>query len=474
MNKYPTKRPLRALTVTLAATLLGACSMIPVFERPAAPVPASFPQAQPTAAPAVAPLADTIAWRDYFADERLRQVIALALDNNRDLRIAALNIERARAQYGIQRADLFPSIAVSGGQSAQRVPGDLSMSGDATVSRQYSANLGFASYELDFFGRVRSLEEQALQTYLGTEDARRSAQISLVAEVASAWPRLAADRERLALAKNTQQTRQESLDLVRRSFELGAVSALDVHQADTLLQSARADAARFETVVAQDQNALAQLVGGGVPAALLPDGLEQAVATVAELPAGVPSEVLTRRPDIVQAERALRAANASIGAARAAFFPRITLTASAGTASSTLDGLFEGGSGAWSFVPQLRLPIFEAGRLQASLDVAEIQRDINVAQYEKAIQSAFREVADSLAERATITERIDARRKQVAATQNSLKLSDARYRGGVDSYLSLLDAQRSLYAAEQELIAVRLADATNRVELYKALGGGWQ
>ena len=474
MNKYPTKRPLRALTVTLAATLLGACSMIPVFERPAAPVPASFPQAAPTEASAVAPLADTIAWRDYFADERLRQVIALALDNNRDLRIAALNIERARAQYGIQRADLFPSIAVSGGQSAQRVPADLSATREADISRQYSANLGFASYELDFFGRVRSLEEQALQTYLGTEDARRSAQISLVAEVASAWLRLAADRERLALAKNTQQTRQESLDLVRRSFELGAVSALDVHQADTLLQSARADAARFETVVAQDQNALAQLVGGGVPAALLPDGLEQAVATVAELPAGVPSEVLTRRPDIVQAERALRAANASIGAARAAFFPRITLTASAGTASSTLDGLFEGGSGAWSFVPQLRLPIFEAGRLQASLDVAEIQRDINVAQYEKAIQSAFREVADSLAERATITERIDARRKQVAATQNSLKLSDARYRGGVDSYLSLLDAQRSLYAAEQELIAVRLADATNRVELYKALGGGWQ
>jgi multidrug efflux system outer membrane protein len=475
MTPHETTRSLRGLVVALAATTLGACTtLIPVFERPAAPVPASFPQAQPTEAAAVAPLADTIAWRDYFADERLRKVIALALDNNRDLRVAALNIERARAQYGIQRADLFPSIAVSGGQNAQRVPGDLSMSGDSTVSRQYSANLGFASYELDFFGRVRSLEEQALQTYLGTEDARRSAQISLVAEVANAWLRLAADRERLALAKRTQQTRQESLDLVRRSFELGAVSALDVHQADTLLQSARSDAARFETVVAQDQNALAQLVGSDVPDALLPDGLELAVATVAELPAGVPSEVLARRPDIVQAERALLAANASIGAARAAFFPRITLTASAGTASSTLDGLFEGGSGAWSFVPQLRLPIFEAGRLQASLDVAEIQRDINVAQYEKAIQSAFREVADGLAERATVTERVDARRKQVAATQNSLKLSDARYRGGVDSYLSLLDAQRSLYAAEQELIAVRLADATNRVALYKALGGGWQ
>ncbi len=475
MTPHETTRSLRGLVVALAATTLGACTtLIPGFERPAAPVPASFPQAAPTAGSAVAPPADSIAWRDYFADERLREVIALALDNNRDLRVAALNIERARAQYGIQRADLFPSIAVGGGQNAQRVPADLSATRQADINRQYSANLGFASYELDFFGRVRSLEEQALQTYLGTEEARRSAQISLVAEVANAWLRLAADRERLALAKRTQQTRQESLDLVRRSFELGAVSALDVHQADTLLQSARSDAARFETVVAQDQNALAQLVGSDVPDALLPDGLELAVATVAELPAGVPSEVLARRPDIVQAERALLAANASIGAARAAFFPRITLTASAGTASSTLDGLFEGGSGAWSFVPQLRLPIFEAGRLQASLDVAEIQRDINVAQYEKAIQSAFREVADGLAERATVTERVDARRKQVAATQNSLKLSDARYRGGVDSYLSLLDAQRSLYAAEQELIAVRLADATNRVALYKALGGGWQ
>ena len=475
MTPHETTRSLRGLVVALAATTLGACTtLIPGFERPAAPVPASFPQAAPTAGSAVAPPADSIAWRDYFADERLREVIALALDNNRDLRVAALNIERARAQYGIQRADLFPSIAVSGGQSAQRVPADLSSTQQADINRQYSANLGFASYELDFFGRVRSLEEQALQTYLGTEEARRSAQISLVAEVANAWLRLAADRERLALAQRTQHTRQESLDLVRRSFELGAVSALDVHQADTLLQSARADAARFETVVAQDQNALAQLVGAGVPATLLPDGLERAVAAVAELPAGVPSEVLTRRPDILQAERALLAANASIGAARAAFFPRITLTATAGTASSTLDGLFDGGSGAWSFVPQLRLPIFEAGRLQASLDLAEIQRDINVAQYEKAIQSAFREVADALAERATMTERIDARRKQVAATQESLKLSDARYRGGVDSYLSLLDAQRSLYAAELELIGVRFSEATNRVELYKALGGGWQ
>ncbi|MFU2487163.1 AdeC/AdeK/OprM family multidrug efflux complex outer membrane factor [Thauera sp. WH-1] len=467
--------PLRSLVVALAATTLGACTtLIPAFERPAAPVPASFPLAQPSEASAVAPLADTIAWRDYFADERLREVIALALDNNRDLRIAALNIERARAQYGIQRADLLPSIAVSGGQSAQRVPGDLSMSGDSTVSRQYSANLGFAAYELDFFGRVRSLEEQALQSYLGTQEARRSAQISLVAEVANAWLRLAADRERLALARSTLETRQQSVELVRRSLELGAVSALDLNQAETLRQTARADVARYTALVAQAENALALVVGAAVPAAWLPQSLNEVVAAVPELPAGLPSEVLTRRPDILQAERALMAANASIGAARAAFFPRITLTATAGTASSTLDGLFDGGSGAWSFVPQLRLPIFEAGRLQASLDLAEIQRDINVAQYEKAVQAAFREVADALAERSTLTEQLDARRALLQATEKSFELSEARYRGGVDSYLTLLDAQRSLYGAQMELIGTRQSDANNRVALYKALGGGWQ
>ena len=477
MTPHETTRSLRGLVVALAATTLGACTtLIPGFERPVAPVPASFPQAQPTpaATDAVAPAVDTLAWRDYFADVRLQRTIELALANNRDLRVAALAIERARAQYGIQRADLFPSLAVSGGQSAQRVPGDLSMSGDSTVSRQYSANLGFASYELDFFGRVRSLEEQALQTYLGTEEARRSAQISLVAEVANAWLRLAADRERLALARDTFETRKKSFELTRRSFELGAVSGLELRQSETLMQTARADAARYAALVAQDENALALVAGGAVPAELQPQAIGERVAAVAELPAGVPSELLARRPDVAQAERALMAANASIGAARAAFFPRITLTATAGTASSSLDGLFDGGSGAWSFVPQIRLPIFEAGRLQASLDVAEIQRDIQIAQYEKAIQSAFREVADALAERATLAEQLDARRSLVAAAKKSFELSEARYKGGVDSYLNLLDAQRSLYGAELELIGTRLADATNRVALYKALGGGWQ
>jgi multidrug efflux system outer membrane protein len=464
--------PLRTLTLALAAALASGCTMIPSYERPAAPVAIGFPNVAPAAAEA-AP-ADAIAWRDYFADNRLREVIALALANNRDLRVAALNIEKARAQYRIQRADLFPAVGASGGMNAQRLPGDLTSSGEAEVNRSYSATIGFSAYELDFFGRIRSLNAEALETYLGTEAARRSAQISLVAEVANTWLTLAADRERLALARSTYETRQKSHDLTRRSFEAGAVSALDLHQAETLLHNARADAARYRSFVAQDENALALIAGTPVPAELLPATLTDSISAVAELPAGVPSEVLVRRPDILQAERALRAANASIGAARAAFFPSISLTAAAGSASSTLGGLFDGGSGTWSFIPQVRIPIFEAGRLKASLEVAEVQRDIHVAQYEKAIQSAFREVADALAERATLVEQLDARRQLVEATESGFRLSEARYKGGVDSYLGLLDAQRTLYAAELDLIGVRQADAANRVTLYKVLGGGWQ
>lgn len=467
-------RKRRTLSIVLAATLTSACTLIPDYQRPAAPVPTAFPNAAPTQSPAGVPPADAIAWRDYFADARLREVIAQALANNRDLRVAALNIEKARAQYRIQRADLYPAVGATASQTAQRLPGDLTRSGEAETSRQYSATVGLSAYELDFFGRVRSLNAEALEQYLGTEEARRSAQISLVAEVANGWLILGADRERLALARNTFETRQKSYELTRRIFDAGAVSALDLHQALTLLESARADAARYRSFVAQDENALALVVGAPVSAERLPAGLSDTVSAVADLPAGVPSDVLTRRPDILQAERSLRAANASIGAARAAFFPSITLTAAAGSASSTLDGLFGGGSGTWSFIPQIRIPIFEAGRLEANLDVAEVQRDINVAQYEKSIQRAFREVADALAERATLAEQLDARRKLVEATEAGFRLSEARYKGGVDSYLGLLDAQRTLYSAQLDLISVRLAEAANRVDLYKALGGGWQ
>lgn len=471
--------PIRTLGIALAAVLAGACTTLtPDYQRPAAPVPAAWP-GEPTAPAAAAPAANRtvladVDWRDYFADARLRELIGIALADNRDLRVAALNIEQARAQYRIQRADLFPAVNLNGGQNAQRLPGDLTNSGESTISRQFSATVGIAAWELDFFGRVRSLSDQALETYLATEDARRSVQISLVAEVANAWLTLAADRELRDLARDTFDAQRKSVELTGRALEAGAVPALDLRQAQTAMERARADAARYAAQVAKDENALALLIGSPVPARLLPEKLVDAVSAITDLPAGVPSEVLVRRPDVLQAERQLRAANASIGAARAAFFPRITLTATAGTASSTLDGLFGAGSGTWTFVPQLVLPIFNAGELSASLDVATVQREINVARYEQAIQSAFRETADALAERATLAEQLDARRKLVEASSESYRLSDARYRNGIDSYLVLLDAQRSRYAADQELISARLSEASNRVTLYKVMGGGWQ
>lgn len=460
-----------SLSLALSALLLGGCvSFAPDYQRPQAPVPATLGQPGAQGAATL----DQVAWRDFFADERLRQLVGLALENNRDLRVSALNIERARAQYQIQRADLFPTIGITGSGTAQRLPGDLTATGEPAISRQYSVGVGFSSYELDFFGRVRSLRDAALENYLATEEAQRSARISLVAEVANAWFTLAADRERLKLARETLESRKSSYDLTRRSFEAGVSSAQDALQARTSLESARADVATYSAQVAQDQNALRLIVGAEVPAGLLPEQLSLEVTRMAELPAGLSSELLQQRPDILQSERSLRAANANIGAARAAYFPSITLTGSAGTASASLGGLFESGSGTWSFMPQINLPIFDMGRRSANVEVAEADRDIAIAQYERAVQSAFREVADVLAERATLGERLDARGEQTAASSESLKLADIRYRSGVDSYLSVLDAQRTLYASQLELIAARAAQASNTVNLYKVFGGGWQ
>jgi multidrug efflux system outer membrane protein len=458
---------LKTLSILLALTMTSACSMIPEYFRPAAPVPATIADADVNSQDAAANL-DSMPWREYFADAQLRDVIALALENNRDLRVSALNIEKARAQYNIQRAGLFPDIGLTGSENAQRYIFDV------FPTHQYNASVGFTAYELDFFGRIRSLKAQALELYLGTEEAKRSAHISLVAEVSNAWLILAAERERLNLARSTYDTRLKSLDLTRRSLEVGVGSALELRQAETLMQTSRADVARFTTLVAQDENALTLIAGAPVPASMLPDALTSKVSALTEIPAGVSSEILTRRPDILQAERALRATNASIGAARAAFFPTISLTSSAGIASLRLGELFEGGSNVWTFMPQIRLPIFDGGRLKATLESTKVQRDINIAQYEKAIQSAFREVADAFAERATLDEQLDARRKLVEASEGSFRLSEARYKEGVDSYLGLLDSQRALYLAEQELINIRLVESTNRVALYKVLGGGWK
>ncbi|MDR2014768.1 MAG: AdeC/AdeK/OprM family multidrug efflux complex outer membrane factor [Azoarcus sp.] len=463
--------PLRVLCAALMATFAAGCTLTPNYERPALPVPSAWDT--PDGIDASGKVASELPWRDYFADTRLRTIIELALTNNRDLRIAALNIERARAMYRIQRADLLPSVDVAGGQNVQRVPESISPTGNASINRQYNATIG-TSWELDLFGRIRSLSDQAVEIYLATEEARRGAQISLVAEIANVWLTLAADQELLELARRTFATQQKSVELIKKSFDAGAASALDLAQARTAMERARADSARYTAQLARDRNALALLAGIPVPENLQAKTLAGALSTVADLPAGVPSEVLVRRPDVLQAEHMLRASNANIGAARAAFFPRISLTAGVGTASSTLDGLFDSGTRLWSFAPQITLPIFHAGALRANLDRTEIERNIQVAQYEKTIQSAFREVADALADRATLAEQIDARGELVNAANESYRLSEARYRGGLDSHLVLLDAQRSQYVAEQELIATRLAEAGNRVMLYKVLGGGWK
>lgn len=461
------------LLASALATLSGCTTLAPDYTRPEAPIAGSWPKGEAYAAQpaATAANASELAWRDYFVDPKLRAVIELALANNRDLRVAGLNIEKARAQYQVQRADLLPSVNASASTTGQRLAADQSGVGTAVTSHQTSVGIGFASYELDFFGRVRSLKDQALFQYLATEEAQSSAQISLVAEVASAYLTLAADSERLGLAQQTLTSQQTSLQLIQRRFDLGTSSALELQQARTTVESARSDVARYTRQVAQDQNALALLVGGPLPASV--DGLALGeVSQLAPLPAGLPASQLAERPDVRQAERSLEAANANIGAARAAFFPRISLTANLGSASSDLANLFQSSSGTWSFIPQISLPIFDAGRNQANLDVAKVSRDIALAQYEKAIQTAFREAADALAAHGTLSAQLAAQTALLDASRNSYHLAEARFKAGVDSYLTLLDSQRSLYAAQQTLITARLDSLNNRVTLYKVLGGG--
>lgn len=476
MNRFKTTSLASAL---VAALLLTGCSLIPTYERPPAPVAAGYPTGAAYPAPSAhAELADAadIGWREFFADPRLQQLIALSLSNNRDLRVAVLNIEKARAQYQIQRADLFPAIGATASGIGQRTPASQSVTGSAVTSHSYSVGVGFTSYELDLFGRVRSLKDQALESFFATEEARRSTHISTVTEVASAYLTLAADQDRLTLARSTLQSQIDSLALTQRRFDLGVATALQLRQGQSTVESARVDVARYTGQVAQDENALALLVGSAVPAALLPEGLPAGTTTLnalAELPAGVPSSLLQRRPDILQAEHQLKAYNASIGAARAAFFPSISLTGSIGAASSNLSGLFKGGSGTWSFMPQLNLPIFNGGANQANLDGARVDRSIGVAQYEKAIQSAFREVADALAQRGTLGDQLTAQQALVDSNADSYRLSTTRFERGVDSYLEVLDSQRSLYTAQQGLISTRLSRLANMATLYKVLGGGW-
>jgi multidrug efflux system outer membrane protein len=451
----------KPLALVLALALAGCVSLAPKYERPAAPVAATFPDAPAVSGEA----ASSIAWQQFFADARLKQLIGLALSGNRDLRVAVLNIEQARAQYQVRRADRLPTVGLA-------INGERRTDADDSIASIYSAGFGVSAFELDFFGRVRNLSEAGLAQFLATTEARKSAQISLIASVANVYLSLLADDELLALTQKTLSARSESLKLIQLKFDNGVVSRLDLQQAMSLVENARVTLAQQQRQRAQDANMLTLLVGQPLPSTLAPAST-LAATTLADLPAGLPSDLLTARPDIRAAEQQLIGANANIGAARAAFFPRISLTGSAGSASGELSGLFKSGSFGWTFAPQLVLPIFDHGRNSANLGSARAGRDIAVAQYERAIQNAFREVSDALAGQATYGEQLRAQRAVAEAEGERFALSDLRYRNGAASYLDLLDAQRSLFAAQQAAVLARLQQLQNQVTLYRVLGGGW-
>jgi len=454
----------------LASTLLAGCTLEPAYQRPIPPVPAQWPAGPAYAAPAQVAVAD---WREVFLDPKLQAVISQALANNRDLRVAIAQIQASRAQYHVQRADLFPKINAQAGVDTGRQYVGLppNLGGAYQNETSYSTSVGTTSYEVDLFGRVRSLTKAALQTYLATEEAKRSTQITLVAEVASDYLTYASDASLLQVSKATVASAQANFDLAKRRLAGGIASQLDVSSAETILDQAQDDVARYTTQVAQDKNALDLVVGAPVAPETLPTGVDDPATRLGAAPDALDSTILLQRPDVVEAEHTLRGANANIGAARAAFFPQIALTASGGTESVSLSNLFSRGAGVWTFAPTITLPIFAGGANKANLDYARAEDRIDVAQYEKAVQTAFREVADALAQRGTIAERLRAQRAQVAAATQSLRLAEALYARGSDSYLDVLTAQRTLYSAQQSLIAVQLIELTNTVTLYKVFGG---
>ena len=452
--------------------LLGGCSMIPQYERPAMPVADVWPAGEAYGELNSQTDAMDLSWQEFFRDPALRELIQVALENNRDMRIAALNVEAYRALYGIQHATLLPSVTADASGNRSRTPENLSPTGEATTGGQYFATLGVA-WELDLFGRLRSLSEQALQEFLASEAAQRSVQVSLIAGVANSYFTWQANRELLRVTQQTLNAYEESLALVQRSYDVGVASTLELTQARTAVETARAAEAQYRRQVAQDRNALQQLLGQNVALDDIGEGKLE-MDLLADLPVGLPSELLFKRPDIIAAERQLMAANASIGAARAAFFPSIGLTGAAGSASTQLSDLFSSGSGYWSFTPSISIPIFTAGRLRANLDYAEISRDIRVAEYEQAIQDAFRDVADGLAAHETYVEQVQAQRNLLEVSEDYYEVAERRYRTGVDSHLTLLDAQRQLLTAQQQLVNDRRNQLVSEVNLFKALGGGWQ
>jgi outer membrane protein, multidrug efflux system len=458
----------RALLLGGAVLALGGCSLAPKYARPASPVPPAFPAAEVAAD---APMAPDVPWQEFFTDGRLRSVVEQALANNRDLRVATLAIERAQALYRIQHADRFPAVNAGASVSSQRVPDNATRTGEGYSLTEYTVAIGVTSWEIDFFGRVRSLEAAALEQYLSTEQTGRATQLALVAAVAQTYLARAADTDSLKLARSTLDAQQASLDLIQKSRDLGVASNLELSQIQSQVEAARADVARYTAYVALDLNALQVLVGAPVDAGLLPDGLS-AVSPPRPISAGLSSDVLLRRPDVLAAEHQLRSANANIGAARAAYFPRITLTVGVGSESSELSSLLGAGTGFWSFVPQLVQPIFNAGATKAKVRVSRVDREIAVARYEKGIQQAFAEVSNALTLRQTLVSQREAQEALVKALDETYRLYDARYKAGIDSYLGVLVAQRALFVAQQALVTVRLAEQANLVTLYKVLGGG--
>ena len=469
------------------ALVLAGCSLAPSFDRPALPVAAAYPAIPLSATPQSADRAEeteenrmtaaaAMAWQAYFLDPHLQALIRQALANNRDLRTAMLRVEEARALYGIQRADQLPGIAATANGSRARVPGDLNLSGQSIVTSQYQAGAGLATWELDFWGRVRNLKDAALENYLATDEARRAITLSLIGQVADSYLGLRELDQRIALARQTIATREESLRIFSRRFEVGAIAKMDLVQVEVLLQQAQTLAAQLEQARAAQAHALTLLVGAPSPTQVqIPENTDFSDDAIARaVRVGLPSDLLLQRPDIVAAEHQLRAAQANIGAARAAFFPRITLTGSAGTASAELNGLFDSGSRAWSFLPSLSLPIFDAGRNRASLDLAQVRSSLAVANYEKTIQAAFRDVSDALSARHWLTEQVRIAQATLAAQAERARLSQLRYDNGSAPYFEVLDAQRDLLTAEQQLVQTRRALHSSRVSLYTALGGGSQ
>jgi multidrug efflux system outer membrane protein len=464
-SKSKAFRPLALISIVSSACFfIASCSLIPRYERPAAPIPAQWPATDSASAVAGTAALD---WQTYLTDPNLRQLVNTALTNNRDLRVALLAIDQSRAQLGIRRADQFPTLNAAANGS--RTP---SSSGGITSS--YTAGLIVTAFEIDFFGRVASLKEQALAQYLASAEASQTVQISLIATVAQSWLNLQADDELLAITQQTASSRGESLKLVELKVKHGAASDFDLRAAQTLLEGARVTLAQQTRQRALDENALVLVLGQPLSVAQRAQLARHTLAqvTFADLPAGLPSDLLTRRPDIRQAEQNLIASNANIGAARAAFFPRISLTTGVGSASSELSGLFKDGSWGWTLAPQLVLPIFDAGRNQANLDASKVSRDIAVAQYEKSIQSAFREVADALASRSTLDQQLQAQQALLQAEEARSHLTQLRLDNGVANQLEWLDAQRSLFAAQQAMVQTRLANLQNQVTLFKVLGGG--